>query len=57
MWIIQRVSDGQYVARPRRRNSYTKMLQWAWEFPTEAEAAREACDNEQVTLAAYAMAG
>lgn len=46
MWIIKKGS--LYVSKPGSKNSYTDRLERAVTYQTEAEARRNACENEHV---------
>jgi len=51
-YVIKRIPDGAYVARPGRASSYTKSLQHARPFNSREAADRERCpENEIVVLA------
>jgi hypothetical protein len=48
-YVLQRMRDGAYVARPGSASSYTSWVERARIFPTREAAEREACvENERV---------
>ncbi len=48
MFVLKRVEDGKYVARPGSEHSYTKRLEKARVFEDRASAEADACGNERV---------
>lgn len=46
MYVIRRISDGKFVARPGSGHSYTQFLQKAMTYPTRESAEGNACENE-----------
>lgn len=49
MFVIRRMEDGKFVARPGMQESYTWFLQKAQVFKTREQAQACACDgNERV---------
>jgi hypothetical protein len=48
MYIIKRMPDGAYVARPGSPSSYTKQLQTARTFPTREAAERDRCPGNEI---------
>lgn len=55
MYVLQRTSDGAYVAPPGSAASYTRSLQYARVFYTREQAQRDACGNERVLSIDEAM--
>jgi|CXWL01.1.fsa_nt_gi hypothetical protein len=50
MYIIVRIPDGFYVARPGNVSSYTRDLKQARLYVTKAEAERDLCpENERIS--------
>lgn len=47
IWVLRRIEDGQYVARPGSKHSYTKRLSNAQTFWTRSDAEANACGNER----------
>lgn len=47
-YVVKRVPDGAYVARPDSLKSYTKYLQDARTYDTPEAAKRDCCENERV---------
>lgn len=48
MYVIKRVSDGKYVAKPGSHKSYTLRIDNTRLFSTKESAERDACENERI---------
>lgn len=52
-YVLQRIPDGAFVARPGSRSSYVRALQLARVFQTPEAAERERCpENERLIAVA-----
>lgn len=49
LYVIKRIDDDKYVARPGSRHSYTARIQDAQVFRDHKEAQRHRCGNEVIT--------
>jgi hypothetical protein len=47
MYVLQRTTDGKFVARPGSAHSYVKELQLAQAFSTKEEADRARCPESE----------
>lgn len=56
MYVLQRTTDGAFVAPPGSPKAYVKSLQNARTFPTREAAERERCpENERIVRVEDAM--
>jgi hypothetical protein len=48
MYVLKRISDGKYVAKPGRKHSYTTSLECAQLFQTVYDAERSRCIENEI---------